>query len=172
MQEILVDIIDDCNHFKVLIVNIFNLEYFDLTGEVIIHDNTLFELRIIISTRTICDFKWCGDIFSWHSGSQFSEWWFDINVQNVPIQVYDIPNNMSYNYTYTLVCLYWWCWCGYNTQKSTKLWWTDPFLMRGIRTTSHCIYNTYKKMWGRKKYLSGVANFHIDILCAIDVLKV
>ena len=40
MQEMLVDIIDDCSNFKVLIVKNFNLEYFDLSEKVIIHEDT------------------------------------------------------------------------------------------------------------------------------------
>ena len=65
MQEILVDIIDYCYHFKVLIVNVFNLEYFDL-AEKSVHDDTLFELSTIIGTRSMDDFKWCDHIFSRH----------------------------------------------------------------------------------------------------------
>ena len=37
-----------------------NLEYFDLVEKVIINDDTLFELRKIIGTRTIGNFKKCG----------------------------------------------------------------------------------------------------------------
>ena len=45
MQKILVDIIDDCYNFKVLIVENFNLGYFDFSEKVTINNDTLFELR-------------------------------------------------------------------------------------------------------------------------------
>ena len=96
------DIIDDCSNFKVIIQKNFNPEYLDLAEKVIIHDNPLFGLKKIICTRTVGNFKCCGHIVSWYDGSNFSGWWFDKYLQNAPIQVYDIPNNMSYNYTYTL----------------------------------------------------------------------
>ena len=76
----------------------FNFEYFDLDEKVVIHDNTMFELRRIIVTRTGVNYQWCGHIFSRNGGSQYSGWWFDWNMHNVPIQVDDITNNMTYNH--------------------------------------------------------------------------
>ena len=58
-----------------------NLEYFDLVEKVIINDDTLFELRKIIGTRTIGNFKKCGNVFSKHGGSKFSGWSFEKNMQ-------------------------------------------------------------------------------------------
>ena len=37
------------------------------------------------------NFKWCVHTFSQHGGSQFSGWWFEKNIHNVPIQVDDLP---------------------------------------------------------------------------------
>ena len=107
IQEMLVDIIYDFYHFKVLILNHFNLEYFYLAEKVIICDDTLFGISKIIGMGTMGYFKWCGHICIRHGGSQLSVLWFEKNMQNLPIQVYDPPNNMSYNYTYTLsyLCL-------------------------------------------------------------------
>ena len=48
------------------------------------------------------NYKWCGHIFSRHGSSKFSGWWFDEYIQNLPIQVHNLPNNMPYKYTYTL----------------------------------------------------------------------
>ena len=93
--------IDDYSNFMFLIVKMFNHEYFDFYEMVTIHDATLFQPSTIIGTITMVNFKRCGNIFSKHGGSQFSGWWFDKNMQNVPIQVDDLPNNISYNYTYT-----------------------------------------------------------------------
>ena len=118
----------------------FNFEYFDLDEKVVIHDNTMFELRRIIVTRTGVNYQWCGHIFSRNGGSQYSGWWFDWNMHNVPIQVDDITNNMSYTYTYTLsyVCL-----DGVDVdtirKKSTKLGFSNPCTMRETHNTSHCI---------------------------------
>ena len=64
MQEIIVDIIYDCSNFKVLIVKLLDLEYFDLPGKIIINDNILFEISTIIGTKTLANFKRCGNIFS------------------------------------------------------------------------------------------------------------
>ena len=63
MQEILIDKIDCFSSFEVLIVNNFNLEYFYLAKKVVIHDTVLFELRTIIGSITMGNFKWCGHIF-------------------------------------------------------------------------------------------------------------
>ena len=74
----------------------------------------------------IGNYKLCGHIFSQHGGSQFSGWWFDKNMQNVTIQGYDLPNNMSYNYVYILahVCI---DDVDVDTirKKSTNIWWED-----------------------------------------------
>ena len=78
------------------------------------------------------DLKWCGDIFSRHGGSQFIGWWSKKYMQNVPIQVDDIPNNMSYNYTYThyhMFLLMMLIQIKY-AKIYTKLGWPYPFPMR------------------------------------------
>ena len=72
MQEIIVGIINDYYNFKVLIVENINLAYFDWDEKVIIHDDNLFELRTIIDKIAMDNFKWCGNIFNLHGGSQFS----------------------------------------------------------------------------------------------------
>ena len=95
MQEMRFGIIDDCSNFKVLIVKIFNPEYFDLDKKVNIHDHTLFEPRTSIFKRTNIDFKWYSHIVSQTDGSQFSWWWFDKYMQNVLIKVDDLPKNIA-----------------------------------------------------------------------------
>ena len=59
-----VDIIDYCSNHKLLIVNFLNLEYFYLSEEVIIYDDTLFELSANIVTRPVGNLKEYGRIFS------------------------------------------------------------------------------------------------------------
>ena len=49
----LVDMIDDFSNFKVLIVKNANIEYFDLSEKVIIHDDNLFERR-----KTLVQEQW------------------------------------------------------------------------------------------------------------------
>ena len=95
MQEMLVDIIDNSSNSKILIVKNSNLEYFDLARNSIIHGDALFEISTIIFTRTMGNFKFCGNIFSWHGGSQFSGRWFDKYMHNIPIHVDGLPNNLS-----------------------------------------------------------------------------
>ena len=48
------------------------------------------------------NYKWRGDIFSRNGVSQFTGWWFKESTPNVPIQVYDLPNNIPNNDTYML----------------------------------------------------------------------
>ena len=53
MHEILAGIIEDFSNFKVLIVKMFSLEYFDLSEKAVINDSNLFLLMKIIGTRTM-----------------------------------------------------------------------------------------------------------------------
>ena len=118
MQAMIVDMIDDCYNLKVLIVNNFNLEYVGLCEKVIIYNDTLFEPRKIIGTITMGNFKWYSNIFSQHGGSQLSVWWSDRYMQNIPIQVDDIPYNMSYNYKSKLLYV---CFGNVHVDKIQKL---------------------------------------------------
>ena len=63
IEEILVDLLEDYCDYRVLIFNFLNTEYFNLNERVAVHDN-IFELRAVIVSRNVKNYKWRGDIFS------------------------------------------------------------------------------------------------------------
>ena len=80
---------------------------------------------------------------------------------------------MSYNYTYKLALfLLMMLMCIQYAKKSTNIGWKDRCPIQETHTTSHFIYNAYKIIECGKINYSGVANFHVELSCAIDDLKI
>ena len=86
----------------------------------------------------------------------------------------DLPNNIPYNYTYTLeyVCL-----------DDVDVYTIHKTILERLGEQTHIKYDKHrlsiiesttrtKKCECRKMNISGVANFHVELSCARDAIKV
>ena len=98
-----IDTIENEYDIKVIIVDQINHDQFNFMDEIVNINDTQFQLRTIVGTRTLGhNFEWYGYIYSRH-GDSYNVWCFDDKDIYIPIQLDNLSDILPYNDKYTCV---------------------------------------------------------------------